>query len=107
MSDEPAYFDALPPWRSTLPRPPPGHTPDAELAWSGYREPQPIGGKVRVHVNGLGPGTVTGYWSQAGYLGVMVKLESPPKWYDDQRIRDGRDRDAPCHVFGAELGSPS
>ena len=44
----------------------------------------------------------------------MVKLESPPKWYDDQRIRDGRDRDAPCHVFdapchvfGAELGSPS
>ena len=73
--------------------------------WSGDKatppmpEPPAIGARVFANVNDLGPGTVTGYFIEAGYLGLYVKLDpaTRPAWHKKQNP----DRDY-CMIFGIE-----
>lgn len=64
-----------------------------------YIEPPKVGERVKVTMNGLGPAVVTGYAVQDGFLGVLVKLESPPEWHVKQNF--GRMGDS--LVFGPEI----
>jgi hypothetical protein len=51
--------------------------------WSVRSLPTPpaIGTKVKVTMNGLGTGTVTGYFVEHGWLGVHVKADNRPEWH--------------------------
>ena len=71
----------------------------ALIKWSGIDPAPAIGERVRVAMNSLGYGTVSGYYIEHGYLGVYVKLDNPPAWYVNQNGRS-----VPATVFGAELG---
>jgi hypothetical protein len=51
-------------------------------------------------MNSLGLAIVVRYAVQDGYLGVLVKLESPPDWHVKQNF--GRKGDS--LVFGPEIG---
>jgi hypothetical protein len=93
MSISLTYHDTLPAWR------PMSDQPGDAAQWSGvenYATPPAIGARVRVGVNGLGFGVVTGYYVEEGFLGVTVMLESPPAHREGLRSK-------PCHTFGAEL----
>ena len=65
--------------------------------WSGAADVPGIGERVRVRMNGLGLGTVTGYLVEHGWLGVRVQLDNPPDWY---RKQNGNKH---AMVFGVEL----
>lgn len=78
--------------------------PDATLPlqWGPNREgPRPympqIGERVRVTINGLGTGRAFGYFTEHGYLGVMVELDEPPAWFWKQTGSHI------AHVFGTEI----
>ena len=86
---------ALPAWYA--------YTPDMErpatgFGWSGLAEPPQLGDQVVVGVNGIGLGTVVGYFTESGFLGVMVLPKHPPAWYVKQNGPD-----AIAYTFGAEL----
>lgn len=72
--------------------------------WSGgqrgFDVPPAIGTRVRVTVNSIGPGVVDGYFVEAGYLGVRVKLdpETRAEWHKKQNP----DIDYAL-VFGSEI----
>ena len=66
--------------------------------WSGNSAVPAIGATVRVRINSIGTATVLRYFTEHGYLGVLVQPENPPAWYVKQNGRY-----SPCHVFGAEL----
>lgn len=66
--------------------------------WGGKIPPPPIGAKIKIAVNGIGPGTVLGYFEQEGFLGVHVQPDAAPAWYLKQNGGN-----VPCHVFGAEI----
>ena len=68
------------------------------LIWANTLAPPPVGEKVRVSMNGLGTGDVVGYFSLEGYLGLRVKLDSPPEWYVKQ---NGSNKVG--HIFGPEF----
>lgn len=52
------------------------------LRWSGKAMPVPaVGARVHVHLNGIGPGTVTGYYHAEDWLGVVVEADQMPEWY--------------------------
>lgn len=79
--------------------PMPAKNPEA-ARWSGKTMMQPpkVGELIRVTMNNLGYGVVTGYFVDGGYLGVRVKLNDPPAWYVKQNggnIEGG--------VFGTEI----
>lgn len=57
------------------------------LEWSGKQAPPRIGDAVHVYMNGLGPGIVTGYFEDEGFLGVSVEVKGF----------------GPADVFGIEL----
>lgn len=63
--------------------------------WSGKSAPPAVGAKVNTH---LGVGHVTSYFSEFGWLGVLVKFNDPPAWYTKQN-----NGNPPGHIFGAEL----
>jgi hypothetical protein len=65
------------------------------LTWSGETEPPAVGETVKCH---LGKGLVTGYFVEAGFLGVKVRLDNPPKWFVRQNGRL-----CPACLFGAEI----
>lgn len=83
-----------------------------ELTWSSQTQPVPcIGATVRINFNGLGTGTVVGYFCNVdvanpnssglgldNYLGVQVRLDNPPKWWVEQN--PGR---SVAWVFGREI----
>ena len=78
------------------------------IKWSNTEEgwvPK-VGERIEVTMNGLGFGTVVGYFiSSSGpniYLGVAVKLENPPKWFTDQ-IKRNKYEDSLARVYGAEV----
>jgi hypothetical protein len=74
--------------------------------WSGLADPPAVGTRVRVTMNGLGPGTVRGYFTESGWLGLHVELEAPPAWWVKQNTgRTGRKRWA-C-LFGVEVAPTS
>lgn len=87
-------FTTLPPWRRHD-----GSAYDSRTGyrWSSNTHPPAVGDSVTVSMNGLGRGTVTGYFTQGGFLGLMVQLDAPPEWYVRQ---NGGNPPAP--VFGAE-----
>jgi hypothetical protein len=72
--------------------------PEGKAKWSGKGEPPKLGSRVVVTMNGLGPGEVRGFFVQGGYLGIGVKLDSPPHWYKYQNKGNPIAR-----VFGAEV----
>jgi hypothetical protein len=84
--------------------------PTERLIWSGnlpkrqaIGEPPTIGTRVNVPMNGLGTGTVSSYFTEHGFLGVIVKLDNPPDWHIKQNV--GRKYQGHALVFGAEIGT--
>lgn len=67
-------------------------------AWSNALPLPMVGDYVRVAVNACGTGVVTGYFTDGIWIGVIVRLSSPPEWYVRQNGPD-----ALAHAFGAEL----
>ena len=74
--------------------------PYRHALWSGIGEPPAVGTRVTISVNGIGPGTVTGYAVQGGYLSAMVLADDAtrPEWHKKQNPSN-----EPFIVFGAEL----
>lgn len=68
------------------------------VKWSAAFNPPAVGDVVRVRINGLGLATVTGYFTEGGYLGVTVKLHAPQEWYVKQNGGN-----VVGHSFGAEI----
>jgi hypothetical protein len=72
--------------------------------WSGDNAPPAIGAKVKVYMNSLGNGEVVGYFSEYGWLGVLVVLSKPPSWWRKQtRERGENPATTPAHIYGKEL----
>lgn len=72
--------------------------PADELYWSGGLPVPSIGDAVEITVNGIGPGTVVGYFTEYNWLGVEVMPVSPPTWFTRQ---NGPGKTA--LVYGVEL----
>lgn len=90
---------AVPPYVTVDPKALPSSEPDPNGAkWSAAFPPPPRGDRVRVKMNNIGQSTVVGYFTEYGYLGLLVKPLDPPPWYVRQNGRD-----ALAHVFGAEI----
>src|SRR5689334_11683845 len=68
------------------------------VRWSGATPPPPIGARVHVAMNAFGPATVVRYYTQHGFLGLVVRPDALPAWF--KRQSPGTDL---IHVFGAEL----
>jgi hypothetical protein len=68
--------------------------------WSGSGAPPPVGATVTCTINRFGRGTVTGYFAEHGWLGVLVTLAKPPAWWRKQN--PGRKT---VHLFGIELAA--
>lgn len=63
-----------------------GYTSDGEtLKWSACFPLPAIGSRVYVTMNGIGWSVVKGYWSAAGWLGVMTLPENPPAYLRKQQ----------------------
>lgn len=75
------------------------NTPE-ELKWSGIGRVPAVGEIVRVKINGLGDAKVAGYFHDGGYLGLLVIVLDPPKWFVEQNKNAKREE---CGVFGAEI----
>ena len=68
--------------------------------WSGGIPLPAIGDRVKVNMNSLGFGIVTGYFVEHSYLGLYVKLENAPEWFTKQN-KDRERNDA--MIFGIDL----
>jgi hypothetical protein len=75
--------------------------PEGGLIWAGKDgfQPPPVGSKVMVRMNGLGAAEVKGYFSQEGYLGLLVVMDNAPEWY----VKQNGDAKKVGHVFGPEV----
>jgi hypothetical protein len=72
--------------------------------WSGDAAPPAVGTKVKVYMNSFGNGTVMGYFAEYGWLGVMVKISKPPKWWVSQTKAAGENpKNKLGHFFGIDL----
>lgn len=71
--------------------------------WSNQQAPK-IGDRVKVTMNGLGVGTITGFFVESGWLGVIVQPDEGqrPKWHVDQFKRNKYEFIG-YQVFGAEI----
>lgn len=69
-----------------------------DLVWSGKF--MPMVGDV-VGTNSFGVATVTGFFTEDGFLGVELSPHDPPEWWIDRMERSGRDRT--LRLFGAEI----
>ena len=65
---------------------------------SEYDEPPGIGARVRITFNQWGTGTVAGYFTEDGFLGLLVKPARVPEWARQQRWPGPY-----CTVFGPEI----
>ena len=84
-------------WTPLLPAWAP-HASGDVARWSAGFDPPAIGDTVRVRTNSLGRATVTGYFVQGDWLGVIVRLDAPADWYVKQNGGN-----VPGHSFGAEI----
>ena len=75
------------------------------LKWSGAFPIPTIGTQVKVTMNKLGPGVVTSYFYEHGYLGVCVKLSNQPEWHRKQS--KGTKWEDSALVFGQEINAQS
>jgi hypothetical protein len=73
---------------------------DVNIQWSGVRPVPAIGTRVRVTMNDLGPGVITGYFVEYGWLGVYVRLDpdTRPAWHKKQNPTK-----TDAMVFGIEI----
>lgn len=76
---------------------------DDPFKWGGDADPPAIGDRVHVYMNGLGAGTVLGYFVEYGWFGLLVKLDKSPEWRRKQLKANGKDANAPAHIFGIDL----
>ncbi len=60
-----------------------------------------IGTKINVKMNSLGPATVKGYFTEYGWLGLLVEFHNPPAWWIKQNGRPAPDKLG--HVFAIEF----
>ena len=70
----------------------------ALVRWGNSTPPPPVGTRIIVTINSCGPATVTGYFTQDGYLGLRCDLLDPPEWH--RRQNKGN---VAGHVFGPEF----
>ena len=47
----------------------------------------------------LGPAVVRGYFTESGWLGLLVELSNPPRWWINQKVSERNI----CHIFGPEF----
>jgi len=67
--------------------------------------PPAIGERLTVRMNGLGPAKVVGYFTEGGYLGLRVKLETPPVWWIKQNADKLAKGETDSYVFGSEVSA--
>jgi hypothetical protein len=94
-------FNVLPAWTKPVWKGEEVANDSDEFKWSGDKSPPELGAKVKTGMNNLGTGTVVKYFAEHGWLGVLVKLERPPKWYTEQNKGN-----PPAHLFGIDLNPP-
>jgi hypothetical protein len=83
----------LPPWQLYD-----GTMGGGALRWSpygGFATPPEVGTRLRLDCNHKSPGTVIGYFSEYGFLGICVQLDTP--WHN------GRESVHVSFVFGTEI----
>jgi hypothetical protein len=68
-----------------------------QVKWGNRLAPPAIGAGVWCVVNGIGPCTVTGYYTEGGYLGITARPLTPPAWLVKQ---GGGDK---VYLFGVEF----
>lgn len=51
--------------------------------WSGNFTPE-LGQRVKINMNGLGPGSIVSFFWEHDYAGVKVKLDTQPDWHKKQ-----------------------
>jgi len=72
--------------------------------WSGTKPPPAIGETVKIYCNKFGKGVVVSYFAEYGWLGLLVKVNKPPKWWIEQTKARGKDpKTTNVHVFGIDL----
>ena len=92
-------------WQATLPAwgrhdAADGKKPADTVAWSGPEgfDPPPIGARVTARDRHWGDGVVTGYFIEAGWLGLTVRYDQPPASW----LKRNNGENPPVHQFGAE-----
>jgi hypothetical protein len=76
----------------------PADAPAGFPRWAGKDAPPALGTVVRATINGLGQGTVIGYFEEGNFLGLLVELHNAPDWHKRQRKGD-----PVAHIFGPEF----
>ena len=100
MPDNYEEFPVCPPYEHAVfidgkSQPP---TEPGRALWSNKAPPPGPGEVIRIRMNSLGAATVTGYFVQCGWLGVLCTLHDAPEWHRRQNKGDPKG-----HVFGAEI----
>ena len=72
------------------------------VRWISPNPPPPVGTEVQITFNGLGRGTVKGYFVEEGYLGLLVQIHNKPDWYVRQNGPNSLG-----HIFGPEFKNVS
>jgi hypothetical protein len=70
------------------------------LKWSGENPLPEVGQMVRIEMNDIGPAVVMGYFESDGYLGIMSRPVTLPKWYEAKP----EDLDWQRNGIGCEFG---
>lgn len=94
-------FDALPEgWISYQPKD--GEEAPQAIKWSGDTPPPPIGSRIVLTINSIGPAIVRGYFVEYGWLGVLTEVLDPPAWWIEQNCEKGKPWPM-GHAFGTEI----
>ncbi len=87
------------------------HTTPPEITdtqkWTGNCPLPAIGDRVKITANGWGLVTVRGYFTEGGWIGLLVEPDRAPDWYLNQykdKIKAGEIKSLlTVHVFGREV----
>jgi len=71
------------------------------LKWSGDGAIPALGATVNVRINNIGPCKVLSYFSDEGYIGLMVAPIDPPEWLLSRMKQASTFK---FDVFGIEIG---
>lgn len=97
-------FDVAPDWQRARYASPsnivPSNKSPGVTLWGGDKALPPVGTRIQVTMNQLGPGTVRGYFVEYDWLGLLVELHNPPQWWIKQ---NGGSKRKLAHVFGIEF----
>jgi hypothetical protein len=74
-----------------------GYAEFESLRWVSDKPIPEVGEVITVNMNRIGKSTITGYFIEHGFIGLLVKPHNPPEWYVRQNGAD-----AIGHVFPAE-----